>query len=99
MDHNDEFACLALGFKVDHQRVINPNHHLEISVRYSNDQLLRIFKTLGRFDHPLTCLESFGLKEDNPETRSILETLTQHKPDVVLEIVRDDIDQRKQKAK
>ena len=66
--------------------------HPEISIRYTNEKLLQIYKTLGRFEHPLDCASSFGLDEEDPQTQFLFETMTYSKPDVVLELVRDDIE-------
>ncbi len=52
MDPDDEFASYALGFR-SKVNADNANMHPEISMRYSNDQFLLIYKNLGRFEHPL----------------------------------------------
>lgn len=94
MDLNDEYASLALGYKdqvssLTHK--VTSNLHPDIKVRYSGAQILDIYKSLGRFEHPLNCLERFKLQELNPENLRILRTLTSTKADVVLEIVKADI--------
>ena len=55
MDPDDEFASCALGYKAKSDGV-RQNVHPEIKVRYSNDQFLRIFKNLGKFEHPMSLL-------------------------------------------
>jgi hypothetical protein len=60
-------------------------------VRYTNEDILKIFKGLGRFEHPLINLTTFHLDERNEETRFLMETMTHPKPNVILELLRDDM--------
>jgi hypothetical protein len=57
MDKMDEVASAALGFNGHTQskkhESDNSFKNPAISIRYSNEDLLKIFKNLGRFEHPL----------------------------------------------
>jgi hypothetical protein len=73
MDVNDEIASLALGFKdvsllgrrsASFQDSLKNN---DINIRYSNSELLAIFKNCGKFEHPLQCPESFKLDLEESE--------------------------------
>lgn len=53
MDPDDEFASYALGYRSKPNQdssKFNP----DIKIRYNNDQFLRIYKNLGKFEHPLS---------------------------------------------
>lgn len=48
MNINDEFTSLALGFSDDRRPAVATQHlNSEIKIRYTKDQALRIYKTLG----------------------------------------------------
>lgn len=99
MNINDEFTSLALGFSNDRRPQVSSQHlSSAIGVRYTKDQVLRIYKTLGQFESPLSHPHAFKLQADDPEIREIFESLTTPKPDVVIELVREDIEMRKQRA-
>lgn len=61
--------------------------HPEIKIRYTSVELLRIFKKLGRFEHPLNCMDLFGLDPNNDSLREILTELTNPRPNVILELL------------
>lgn len=101
MDASDEVTSMTLGYKdpsATENWPVNPRHHPEIQVRYSNEDLLKIFKTLGNFEHPLSSPETFKLSGIDGERLLIFDDITTSRPDVVLEIVRDDIEQRRRRA-
>ncbi len=84
---------MALGFK-DNLKPIqrkNPNHHPEISTRYSNEELLQIFKSQGHFEHPIMNPTAYKLRPGNPEILLLFEEMTTVRPNVVLELIRDEI--------
>lgn len=60
MNRNDELASIALGFKSDSKKVIQPENE-EISIRYSKSQLLNIFKKMGNYVHPADQLSYFDV--------------------------------------
>ena len=70
MNLNDELTSLALGFKDERipmpSRVVNPNHHPDITIRYSSEDCLRIYKTLGRFESPLLTPQLYSLNVEDP---------------------------------
>lgn len=92
LDENGEAASEVLGFKKHKSQneeeenktpkvqSSSANKNPEIHIRYSQKEMLRIFKTLGRFEHPLQTMSSFKLKEDDIDTQLILEDLTNPKP-------------------
>ena len=60
MNRNDELASIALGFKSDSKKVLQPENE-EISIRYSKSQLLNIFKKMGNYVHPSDQLSYFDV--------------------------------------
>lgn len=69
----------------DTQQMSFANHHSEIVHRYSNSELVGIFKKLGRFVHPKDAMEHLKIKENDKEIFNILLSITNDKPNVVLE--------------
>ena len=97
MDPDDEFASYALGYRTKPSQdasKFNP----DISIRYNNDQLLRIYKNLGKFEHPLTQMQNYGLDPRDDGRSELLAQITTIKPDIMTEFLKEDIDQRRTKA-
>jgi len=60
MNKNDEFTSIVLGFNEGPILQARPNgQHPDINIRYSNDQLLKIYKNLGGFVNPMTQIRDF----------------------------------------
>lgn len=64
--------------------------HPDIKIRYTNYELLKMFKNCGRFDHPLNNMDLFKLNPDNQEIKDILIELTTPRPNVVLYLLQND---------
>lgn len=105
LDSLDEKASTALGynrksFSKNNKNDKHQEKHPEIFYRYSNDDLLRIFKNLGRFEHPLNCKDSFKIDSGSDEITSILQEITNPKANVVIELLKDEMHEKgKSKAK
>ena len=91
MDPDDEFASYALGYRSKLSEDTS-KYHPEIQVRYSNDQMLRIYKNLGKFDHPLSQLSNFGISSRDYERIDVMSLLTTEKADIMTEFLKEDID-------
>ncbi|CDW88895.1 UNKNOWN [Stylonychia lemnae] len=70
--------------------------HPDISIRYSMHELLMIFKVTGRFDHPLTSMSSFKMDENDKDAKKILCEITNKKPNVILNLLNFDQDEKPQ---
>ena len=98
MDTNDEFTSIALGYRQGERAEDGEKYNPDIKIRYSNDQLLRIYKNLGKFEHPLSNVRSYGVDEHDSERLYLLDMITLNKPDLMPELLKDDIDLRRQRA-
>lgn len=85
---SDDDAAKVLGLNRHTNGRSHIEKHPEISIRYSNSELLAIYKKLGRFEHPLGCLESFHIDQKNAH---ILKELTKAKPNVVIDLLKDEV--------
>lgn len=88
IDETDEHASTLLGFKKKVEAHASIFHHPEIKLRYTNQEMLKIFKTLGRFESPLNTLFTFRIDERNSDT---LSEIMGSKPNVVLELLKDEL--------
>jgi hypothetical protein len=60
---------------------------------------LKIYKNLGGFAHPMTQIENFGITPDKEaQVLDILCLLMDPMPDLIPEILRDDLDKRRAQA-
>jgi hypothetical protein len=95
MGSSDELTSIALGFKRDGHGAKNyPTafQHPDIAIRYSKEELLSIYKSLGKFEHPNISPEIFSIK---PEAMQLFSQLSNPKPDVIPEILREDLEQKR----
>lgn len=97
MDPDDEFASFALGYRSKPSED-SSKFHPEIQVRYSNDQMLRIYKNLGKFEHPLSQLSVYGISSRDFHRIETMSLLTAEKADIMTEFLKEDIDLRRTKA-
>jgi hypothetical protein len=91
MDPDDEFASFALGYRSKPSED-SSKFHPEIQVRYSNDQMLRIYKNLGKFEHPLSQLSVYGISSRDFHKIETMSLLTAEKADIMTEFLKEDID-------
>jgi hypothetical protein len=52
--------------------------------------MLSVYKKLGRFEHPLQTMEAYGLDPAHSETVRILKEITNPKPNVSIELLREE---------
>lgn len=60
--------------------------------------MLRIYKNLGKFDHPLSQLSNFGISSRDFPRIEVMSLLMTEKADIMTEFLKEDIDQRRTKA-
>jgi len=83
---SDEDAAKVLGLnRANSKAEARPDRHPEIAIRYSNAELLAVFKKLGRFEHPLTCAQNFKIGDEGA-----VKELTKAKPNVVIELLKEE---------
>jgi hypothetical protein len=54
--------------------------------------MLRIYKNLGKFDHPLSQLSNFGISSRDFSTIEVMSLLMTEKADIMTEFLKEDID-------
>eukprot|EP00347_Sterkiella_histriomuscorum_P016937 403351281 len=64
--------------------------HPDIQIRYTSEQMREIFKTLGRFEHPLNIMETYGLNPNDASLRETLIELTKPRANVNLDLIDSD---------
>lgn len=93
-------TLVARTEKVDEGSMVRQgsSYNPEIKIRYTRDELLKIFKSLGRFEHPLSQAEKFSLFNLESDRLETFDDLMTVRPDVVLEMLKEDIENRRRRS-
>lgn len=81
MDLKDVDASLKLSKRASSSPGKNPR-----TMRYTKDQILKIYKGLGDFKSPLTNSKKYGVEKDN---KQYLDLIMNAEPNVVLQTMKE----------